>query len=129
MAAFFALPDDFFAAFLAVVFFAAVRVVLVFAAPPVLAAVFFAAVLLIEFVYAQVNFTLPLQLTHLFPADGTTLYGALMSVTGIYVVVLTPIVVAATRRFAPLVNQTTAPLPYAVRSASVVHPAREDSRR
>lgn len=75
---------------------------------------FFAAVLLIDFVYAQVNFTLPLQLTHLFPADGTTLYGALMSVTGIYVVVLTPIVVAATRRFAPLVNQIAAALLYAV---------------
>lgn len=80
---------------------------------------FFGAVFLITFVYAQVNFTLPLQLTRLFPVDGTTLYGTLMSVTCVYVVVLTPIVVAVTRRLSPLANQVTAAVLYAIGFGSV----------
>ncbi len=75
---------------------------------------FVGAVFVLNFVYAQINFTLPLQLTQLFPSNGPALYGTLMSVTAVYVVVLTPIVIALTKRFRPLVNQIGAGVLYAI---------------
>ena len=80
---------------------------------------FVGAIFLLNFVYAQINFTLPLQIENLFPKDGSTLYGTLMSVAAVYVVLLTPIVVALTKRYSPIANQIVAGLLYALGFGSI----------
>lgn len=80
---------------------------------------FVGAIFLLNFVYAQINFTLPLQIERLFPKEGSTLYGTLMSVAAVYVVILTPIVVALTKRFSPIGNQIVAGLLYALGFGSI----------
>lgn len=63
-----------------------------------------AAGILYSIVYSQGSFSLPLLLKELFPLQGAKYYGYLMSANGITVILLTPLVSAATSRFRSIFN-------------------------
>lgn len=60
--------------------------------------------ILYSLVYMQHRFTLPMMLDKVFPGQGPTYYGFLMSVNAITVIILTIFVISLTKRFKPLVN-------------------------
>jgi MFS family permease len=57
--------------------------------------------ILLSLVYAQTNFSLPLQLSALFGERGATTFGLLVSVNGLAVITLTTVVLHLTARLAP----------------------------
>lgn len=71
-------------------------------------------VTVLNLVYAQIGFTLPLQLTGIFRSDGPAAYGLLMTVNGIVVITLTAPVVSLTRRNRPVFNMALTGAIYAV---------------
>ncbi len=66
------------------------------------------------FVYAQHRFALPLQLRELFGDGGAPLYGTLMTLNAVLVIVFNAPIVAALRRFRPVVNVAFAGFLYLV---------------
>lgn len=66
------------------------------------------------FVYAQHRFLLPLQTDQLFGAGGAPLYGLLMTFNAVIVVVFNIPLVAALKRFGPVVNTAIAGFLYAL---------------
>ena len=56
------------------------------------------------FVYAQHRFALPLQLEQIFVGGGARLYGILMTLNAVFVILFNAPLVAALRRFRPVVN-------------------------
>lgn len=67
-----------------------------------------------SFIYAQTTFTIPLQVKSMYPIEGSSLFGSLMSVNAIVVVVFTVIIVAITRRNKPIFNIATSGIFYAL---------------
>ena len=65
------------------------------------------------FVYAQHRFTLPIQTGELFGQRGPALYGGLMTLNAVMVILLNAPLVAALKRFAPIVNVGIAGILYA----------------
>lgn len=51
-----------------------------------------------SFIYSQTNFALPLMLTNLFKGIGAEVYGLLMTVNGIAIIILTPLMVKYTKK-------------------------------
>ncbi|WP_455383488.1 MDR family MFS transporter [Salinispira pacifica] len=84
----------------------------IFARPRLLFFVLAAA--LLNLVYAQIGFALPLQMNQLFGDAGPSSYGLLMTTNGLVVITLTAPVVAITRRFRPVANMTVVGILYAV---------------
>lgn len=61
--------------------------------------IFMFTTLLVHFVYAQFNFTMPIQLNEMFGSvDGPVFFGLLCSLNGIVVIVSTPIITAVTKK-------------------------------
>ena len=60
------------------------------------------------FVYAQHRFALPLQLEDIFAGGGARLYGILMTLNAVLVIVFNAPLVAALKRFRPVVNMAIA---------------------
>lgn len=66
------------------------------------------------FVYAQHRFALPLQLERIFAGGGARLYGILMTLNAVLVILFNAPLVAALRRFRPIVNVAIAGFLYFV---------------
>lgn len=64
--------------------------------------VFLLGVMLIEFVYAQFTFTLPLHLQELFGEGGAGFFGAVMTINALVVVLCTAPLIAATKKLRPV---------------------------
>ncbi|MFP4330681.1 MAG: MDR family MFS transporter [Spirochaetaceae bacterium] len=64
--------------------------------------VFMVGVLLIEFVYAQFTFTLPLHLQELFGDRGAGFFGTIMTINALVVVLATAPLIAVTRKMRPV---------------------------
>ena len=67
-----------------------------------------------SFIYAQSNFSLPLQVKNIYPEEGSVLFGSLMSVNAVVVVACTFIIIGLTRKNKPILNIAIAGLFYAV---------------
>jgi len=67
-----------------------------------------------SFIYAQINFSLPLYLNEIFSQNGPKIYGMLMSVNAIVVVVTTLFIIAFFRRFRPTINIAFAGILFAI---------------
>lgn len=67
-----------------------------------------------SFIYAQSNFSLPLQVKNIYPEEGSVLFGSLMSVNAVVVVACTFIIIGLTRKNKPILNISIAGLFYAV---------------
>lgn len=76
--------------------------------------VFVLAVTLMNFVYAQFTFSVPLQMRELFGEAGPRLFGVINAVNAAVVVGFTAPLVHATRRYRPVVNQSVAGVLFAV---------------
>jgi MFS family permease len=76
--------------------------------------VFVLAVTLMNFVYAQFTFSVPLQMRELFGEAGPRLFGVINAVNAAIVVGFTAPLVHATRRHRPVVNQSLAGVLFAV---------------
>lgn len=57
-----------------------------------------------SFIYAQINFSLPLYLNQIFEQNGPRIYGMLMSINAVIVVTTTLFLIAFFRRFRPTIN-------------------------
>lgn len=67
--------------------------------------VWFVAIdIVISFVYAQMNFGLPLQMSSIFQDRGPVLYGSVMTFNGVIVIFFTALVIALTTKAPPLLN-------------------------
>jgi len=66
------------------------------------------------FVYAQHRFALPLQLEAIFAGGGAKLYGILMTLNAVLVILFNAPIVAALKRFRPVVNVAIAGFLYTV---------------
>ena len=71
-------------------------------------------IMLLNFVYGQYEFSLPLQLNYSFGADGAKFFGIVMTFNAISVTILTTPVITLTKRNPPVFNQCIAGLLYAV---------------
>jgi MFS family permease len=69
--------------------------------------VFLMGVLLIQFVYAQFTFTLPLHLQELFGESGASLYGSTMTINALVVVFCTAPLIGLTRKLRPVITVAT----------------------
>lgn len=67
-----------------------------------------------NFVYAQMSFSLPLFMAEVFSDRGPVLFGSVMSFNAIIVILGTPLLIAATRRLAPVLSTALAAALYAV---------------
>jgi predicted MFS family arabinose efflux permease len=76
--------------------------------------VFVLAVTLLNFVYAQFTFSVPLQMRELFGKAGPRLFGVINAVNAAVVVGFTAPLVHATRRFRPVANQSAAGVLFAI---------------
>lgn len=75
---------------------------------------FIVAAMILNFVYAQSGFTLPLQLQGLFGAHGAVYFGVVMTTNALVVVLFTAPMIAFTRRFKPLRNLQAVSVIYAL---------------
>jgi MFS family permease len=66
------------------------------------------------FVYGQIAFSLPLQMSDLFAVDGARFYGYVMTVNAVTVLVLTAVVVQLSRKFRPAANLAMATVLFAL---------------
>ncbi len=66
------------------------------------------------FVYAQHRFALPLQLEHLFQADGAKFYGMIMTFNAVLVILFNAPVVSLLGRFRPVINVAIAGFLFAI---------------
>lgn len=69
--------------------------------------IFLLGVLLIQFVYAQFTFTLPLHLQEIFGERGASLYGSTMTVNALVVVFCTAPLIGLTKRLRPVTTVAT----------------------
>ena len=76
--------------------------------------VFIVASLILNFVYAQSGFTLPLQLQGLFGGSGPVYFGVVMTINALSVVLFTAPLVSFSRRFRPLRNMQAVAALYAI---------------
>lgn len=76
--------------------------------------VFIVASLILNFVYAQSGFTLPLQLQGLFGGRGPVYFGVVMTINALSVVLFTAPLVSFSRRFRPLRNMQAVAALYAI---------------
>ncbi len=75
---------------------------------------FLVAALILNFVYAQSGFTLPLQLGQLFASRGPVYFGIIMTINAVSVVLLTAPIISLTRRFRPVRNLLAVAVLYAI---------------
>ena len=75
---------------------------------------FTAANFLLVFTYAQMSFSLPLQLEQTFGAQGARNFGLVMTVNAVTVLVFTPVMIALTRRLHSIYNVAITGCFYAV---------------
>jgi len=66
--------------------------------------VFSVIAMILEFVYAQHNFSLPLQLTSIFDDAGSRWFGVLMTVNAVTVIFFTPFLITVTKGRKPISN-------------------------
>ena len=76
--------------------------------------VFVLLVMLMNFVYAQMSFSLPLFMNEVFGTEGPVLYGSAMSINAVIVITCTTLIIAATRKMKPIVATFLAAALYAV---------------
>lgn len=76
--------------------------------------VFSLIMFLYQFSYSQMNFTLPIQMTELFQGSGAKYFGFLGSLNGVVVIIATPILVTATKKWSGLKNMTLGGMLYAM---------------
>lgn len=69
--------------------------------------------IIFSFIYAQSSFSLPLYLNNIFLDRGPKLYGSLMTVNAVVVIVVTLFIVAAIKKFNPILNISLAGLLFA----------------
>ncbi len=65
---------------------------------------FMVLVMILNFVYSQVTFALPIQFTNVFADQGPVFYGIIMTTNAIVVTTLTTPIIALTRRIRPVHN-------------------------
>lgn len=75
---------------------------------------FLSVVLLSGFVYAQHNFTIPLQLEGLFSGDGARYFGYIMTFNALIVILFTPITLKVSDHLRPVTSLIFASILYAV---------------
>lgn len=75
---------------------------------------------LYQFSYSQMNFTLPIQMTELLKGSGAKYFGFLGSLNGVVVIIATPILVTATRKWNGLKNMILGGMFYAMAFAFFV---------
>jgi len=76
--------------------------------------VFVLIVTLLNFVYAQMTFSLPLQMVDLFEDRGPALYGTIMTFNALVVIFFTTLIIALLKKVRPVLNVMLAGLLYAV---------------
>lgn len=75
---------------------------------------FSVSMMVLNFVYAQSNFTIPLQLARIFGSQGAAYFGVIMTVNALSVVFFTAPLIAMTRRFRAVRNLLAVAVLYAV---------------
>ena len=68
----------------------------------------------VTFVYANMSFSLPLFSIETFADRGPVIFGSLMTTNALVVVFLTPVIIALTKQWKPILNVSLAALLYAV---------------
>ncbi|WP_181150843.1 MFS transporter [Paenibacillus sp. PCH8] len=66
------------------------------------------------FIYMQYSFSLPLQMNHSFGENGAAYYGSVMTINAISVIILTTLILSATRRLTALNSIATGALFYGI---------------
>jgi MFS family permease len=76
--------------------------------------VFMLLVMLMNFIYAQMSFSLPLFMNELFGAEGAVLFGTAMSFNAVIVIIFTTAIITLTRKMKPILATLLTALLYAV---------------
>jgi MFS family permease len=75
--------------------------------------VFVLIVMVLNFVYAQMTFSLPLQLMELFNDRGPALYGSIMTFNALVVIIFTTVMISLLKKVKPVLNVMIAGILYA----------------
>ena len=76
--------------------------------------IFIVLVMLMNFVYAQVSFSLPLFLKSSFGSEGPVLYGSMMTFNAVIVILGTTLIIGLTKNMKPIIATLIAAVLYAV---------------
>ena len=76
--------------------------------------VFISMVMIMNFVYAQMTFSLPLFLKSIYGADGAVVYGTTMTFNALIVIIGTTFIIGLTKKIKPILSTIMAAILYAI---------------